>query len=70
MRVKGQKMRKETLLLNDVPEDKKLAYLLGHQVERHAFGESARLWAVRVAVTIGVGLLLLALWLTSGFEWR
>ncbi|HEV8713262.1 MAG TPA: hypothetical protein VGX03_10585 [Candidatus Binatia bacterium] len=58
------------MLLNDVPEDKKLAYLLGRQVERHEFGGSVRLLAIRVVVTMGVGLLLLSLWLASSFKWR
>ena len=58
------------MLLNDVPENKKLAYLLGCQVERHAFGKSARLFAFRAMVTMGVGLLLLSLWLISNFAWR
>ena len=59
-----------TMLLNDVPEDKKLAYLLGCQVERHEFGGSVRLLAIRVGVTMGVGLLLLSLWLASSLKWR
>lgn len=58
------------MLLNDVPENKKLAYLLGCQVERHGFSGSARLFAVRVTVTMGIGLLLLSLWLVSKFAWR
>ena len=57
------------MLLNDVPEDKKLAYLLGSQVERHEFGGSVRFLAIRV-VAIGVGFLLLSLWLASGLKWR
>ena len=57
------------MLLNDVPEKKKLAYLLGLQVERHEFGGSTRLLTVRVAVTV-VAVLLLSLWLTSSFEWH
>jgi len=64
-------MKKEkTILLNDVPEDKKLAYLLGGQVERQRFGGSVRLLAVSVVVTMGVGLLLLSLWLASSWKWR
>jgi hypothetical protein len=59
-----------TMLLNDVPENKKLAYLLGRQVERHAFGRRVRLFAVRVMVTMGVGLLLFSLWLAVNFKWR
>jgi hypothetical protein len=68
----GEKMNTEerTMLLNDVPENKKLAYLLGGQVERHAFGKSARLFARRVMFTMGIGLLLLSLWLVSNFKWR
>ena len=58
------------MLLNDLPENKKLAYLLGCQVERHAFGKNARLFAFRVMVTMGVGFLLLLLWLASNFAWR
>ncbi len=57
------------MLLNDVSEEKKLAYLLGFQVERHAFGGSARLLTLRVAVT-AVVVLLLSLWLTSTFIWH
>jgi hypothetical protein len=60
---------KRTMLLNDVPEDKKLAYLLGGQVERHEFGGSVRFLAIRV-VAIGVGFLLLSLWLASSLKWR
>ncbi|MBI3798762.1 MAG: hypothetical protein HY268_17575 [Deltaproteobacteria bacterium] len=63
-------IEERTMLLNDVPENKKLAYLLGSQVERHAFGRSARLFARRVMFTMGVGLLLLSLWLISNFKWR
>lgn len=59
-----------TMLLNDMPENKKLAYLLGCQVERHEFGRSVRLLAIRVGVTMGVGLLLFSLWLVSSFKWR
>jgi len=55
-------MRREPMLLNDVPGDKKLAYLLGFQVERHTFGKSARLWALGAGVTMAAGLLLLLLW--------
>jgi hypothetical protein len=58
------------MLLNDLPEDKKLAYLLGGQVERYEFGGNVRLLSIRVVVTIGIGLLLLSLWLISGFQWR
>ena len=64
------KTKEGMMLLNDVPENKKLAYLLGSQVERHAFGRSARLFARRVMFTMGVGLLLLSLWLISNFKWR
>lgn len=57
------------MLLNNVPEKKKLACLLGLQIERHKFGGNARLFTLRVAVT-AVVILLLSLWLTSAFEWH
>jgi hypothetical protein len=56
-------LRREPMLLNDVPGDKKLAYLLGFQVERHTFGKSARPWTIGVGLTMAAGLLLLLLWL-------
>ena len=60
------------MLLNDVPEGKKLAYLLGLQVERHGFAGGAHRPASRVAVAVAVvtGLLLLSFLWTGGFEWR
>jgi hypothetical protein len=60
------------MLLNDVPEGKKLAYLLGLQVERHGFRKSARPAAVRATVTVVVvtGLLLLSILLTASLQWR
>jgi hypothetical protein len=68
----GGKKGVRTMLLNDVPDGKKLAYLLGLQVERHGLGSSTRSSAVRVTVTAVVvtGLLLLSLLLTAGLEWH
>jgi len=66
---KKKAKRRWTMLLNNVPEKKKLAYLLGLQVERHKLGGSARLFTLRVAVT-AVVVLLLSLWLISAFEWH
>jgi len=61
------------MLLNDVPEGKKLGYLLGLQVERYQpAGSGARFSGVRVAVTVAVvtGFLLLSILLTASFQWR
>jgi len=60
------------MLLNDVPEGKKLAYLLGLQVERCELGGSVRVSATTVVTTVVVvtGLLLLSILLTTGLEWH
>jgi hypothetical protein len=58
------------MLLNDVPESKKLAYLLGFQVEQYGFAGGAHRSTARVAKVVAVvtGLLLLSLLWTAGFE--
>jgi hypothetical protein len=60
------------MLLNDVPESKKLAYLLGFHVEQYGFAGGAHRSASRIAVKVAVvtGLLLLSFLWTSGFAWR